>query len=303
MTKSSDYLLIAKRLFDRQHSIQHIADMIGVHRSTIYRWKESSWKPFRAKRPRKLSTKLETAFCDSICTQPTISQHTVVEKVFEATGIKVSQPYISRMLQRQSITYKRATTHFEEQKPGSISLFLMSQRPDPVTWLALDECSFTLNFAPTYAYSKRGSRAVVSRPGSRGQRISLILCISANGVVHHEWQQGGVNALRFQQFFHSLPENATIVMDNASTHHAFHTLKNKGVLSIRETADLHAQTIVYLPPYSPQLNPTELCFNVLKGMVRKKRPRSLSQLKALVHDTLKTTSMSAFFHHCWKSPT
>jgi hypothetical protein len=203
------------------------------------------------------------------------------------------------MLHRHAITYKRATKHFQEQKHDSIPNFLRTQAPNPHSWLALDECSFTLNLAPAYAYSKKGSRAVVSRPGSRGQRLSLILCIAPSGCVLHRWQNGGVNAVCFQKFLDALPPNTTIVMDNASTHHASHALRSKGIPTIQDTATAREQRIVYLPPYCPQLNPTELCFNVLKGAVRRHRPRSVAALTVVVDDVLAMVDMAGFFRHCW----
>ena len=40
--------------------------------------------------------------------------------------------------------------------------------------------------------------------------------------------------------------------------------------------------MTYLPPYSPQLNPVEMCFNVVRSHVKRIRPKSLCDLKAAI---------------------
>lgn len=57
-----------------------------------------------------------------------------------------------------------------------------------------------------------------------------------------------------------LPEDAVIVMDNA----AFHR-KNQ----LQEIADKNHRTLIFLPPYSPELNPIENSWHHLKSMIRK----------------------------------
>ena len=59
---------------------------------------------------------------------------------------------------------------------------------------------------------------------------------------------------------------------------------------------------MYLPAYSPQLNPTELCFNTLRTSIHRAQPRNESELRHAVNIAmLKLTPdvCKSFFRHCW----
>lgn len=70
---------------------------------------------------------------------------------------------------------------------------------------------------------------------------------STNGTVFNTWLQDGL--------FKELPEGATVVMDNAAFHKTAQTKK------LFESSPFH---LLYLPPYSPDMNPIEKDFANLK---------------------------------------
>lgn len=88
-------------------------------------------------------------------------------------------------------------------------------------------------------------------------------------------------------------------MDNASIHKATNTLVRQGLPSIPKTAELKAQNLVYLPPYSPQLNPVELCFNVLRTVINNTAVCTEQGLISKVAEVLDSLDMTGFFNHCW----
>jgi transposase len=67
-----------------------------------------------------------------------------------------------------------------------------------------------------------------------------------------------------QQLLPRLPVGSVLVMDNARIHHGGR---------IEELVAQHGCRVVYLPPYSPDLNPIELAWSWIKGFVRGLRPR------------------------------
>lgn len=76
--------------------------------------------------------------------------------------------------------------------------------------------------------------------------------------------QGGCNAEVFNTWFETilipeLPEKTTIVLDNASFHRT---------VSTRLIAEKYGFNLLYLPPYSPDLNPIEHCWHKLKSKLR-----------------------------------
>ncbi|MCB1820325.1 MAG: transposase [Candidatus Competibacteraceae bacterium] len=58
----------------------------------------------------------------------------------------------------------------------------------------------------------------------------------------------------------ALPKNCMIVMDNARFHKSEET---------REIIEDHGHQLLFLPPYSPDLNPIENYWAILKGKLRK----------------------------------
>lgn len=66
-------------------------------------------------------------------------------------------------------------------------------------------------------------------------------------------------------------------MDNLSAHK---------VAGIREAITAVGATLVYLPPYSPDLNPIELAFSKLKWLASSESPRTIERLWAFLGQTL-----------------
>jgi transposase len=90
----------------------------------------------------------------------------------------------------------------------------------------------------------------------------------------------------------SLRRGQIVVMDNLSAH--------KGE-RIKELIEERGCELLYLPPYSPDLNPIEEAFGKMKGILRKAEARSREMLveamgKAL--DAITSRDARGFFEHC-----
>lgn len=102
----------------------------------------------------------------------------------------------------------------------------------------------------------------------RDQRWQILPAYAQDGVVLSRVFQGSTDAAVFEDFIQQLlkhcgkwPEpKSVIVMDNASFHHSD---RIKGMC-----ADAGAK-LLYLPPYSPDLNPIEEFFSELKAYIRR----------------------------------
>jgi transposase len=69
-----------------------------------------------------------------------------------------------------------------------------------------------------------------------------------------------------------------VVMDNLSAH------KVKGV---REAIAACGASVLYLPPYSPDLNPIEKCWSKLKSLLRTVGARTREALEAAIGEVIK----------------
>ena len=161
----------------------------------------------------------------------------------------------------------------------------------------VDECGFNLHVSPHYGYSLRGSDAHVIVPTQRGINLSLLMAIDINGIVSWEFQDGAYNALLFEQWCSSnlFPKingrNMTVVMDNARFHHSY---------GVRGSFEAHDTQLKYLAAYSPQLNPIENVFGVLKTQYRslpvlpKTREEQIIAVGRLIQ-RMQTRPLTAFF--------
>lgn len=100
-------------------------------------------------------------------------------------------------------------------------------------------------------------------PGRRFQRTNLVAAQMGSEILAPMQYQGTTNAELFEHWFEQcllpcLPEDAVIVMDNAS----FHRKKK-----LFEIADCYHRTLIFLPPYSPELNPIENFWAWLKRKI------------------------------------
>jgi len=82
----------------------------------------------------------------------------------------------------------------------------------------------------------------------------------------------------------SANEKRHILLDNVRIHHAVKALKDLCLPSIKELAEQKNIVLIYLPPYTPELNPTENCNSVIKSFYRKHRPRTEEELRKVIEE-------------------
>jgi transposase len=175
--------------------------------------------------------------------------------------------------------------------------------------LALDECSFRLNEVPRYGYSLKGSRAISQKPGKRGSTYTLILCIQntdKQGVINYELIEGSAKSQSFHDFLTriNLSDEAKhyLIMDNARIHVAKKSCEDLGLPTVKEFLISRNIQLNYLPPYTPELNPVELCFNFLRQQIEKNKPRTYEELKLAIDkiiDILNQKDLTQYFRHCF----
>ncbi|RIA79320.1 hypothetical protein C1645_840957 [Glomus cerebriforme] len=198
------------------------------------------------------------------------NQQEVAERVFQETRQKISQPTISRYLKKRKVTRKKPTYHYDEQLKHTDKIIKFIEKIPSLSKssvLALDECSFHLNEVPRYAYATKGQRANRRKPSKRGDNHTLILCVQnvkGRGVV--KWE---------------------LIPRGMKIHHATKSCQKEGLSTIKELLTSKNIEPEYLPPYTPELNPVELCFNFLRQNAEKQKPRTTDELEASIDKAIK----------------
>ncbi len=128
----------------------------------------------------------------------------------------------------------------------------------------VDEMGSNTSLPPLYAWSRRGERAAGTAPRNWGANVTLLASMSASGMgpslaVEGATTRGVFEAYLEQILAPSLRPGRVVVMDNLSAH--------KGG-RMREIVEGRGCELLYLPPYSSDLNPIGRAFSKLKGRLR-----------------------------------
>jgi transposase len=174
---------------------------------------------------------------------------------------------------------------------------LISEEVDSKRLVFVDEMGANISLSSLRAWSKRGERAHCSVPRNRGPNTTLLTSMSAEGVGPSLAVEGTTTRPVFETYVEkvllpSLQRGQIVVMDNLTAH--------KGD-RIRELIESAGCELLYLPPYSPDLNPIEEAFSKIKGLLRKAGARSREALTEALGRALEAiTSQDArgFFEHC-----
>jgi transposase len=149
-------------------------------------------------------------------------------------------------------------------------------------------------------WSPVGQSCIELRALRKGERWSVLPALTVRGYLQQPLIiQGGVNKEAFVWWLVNivipqLEYGSILVMDNASIHHN---------LDIDDLLESRGMRIEYLPPYSPDLNPIENTFQVLKSWIQQNHWRQ--EFCASFRDFLEvgcreaiSSDMSAYFRHC-----
>ena len=161
----------------------------------------------------------------------------------------------------------------------------------------LDESGCNTDMTRRYAYSFGGSRAVDATPLSKPKNTTILSSIQLNGTLHYTNFSGGTTVERFKRYLETdlLPHlngNSVLVMDNMKSHHA------KAVKNLLDSSGIR---YIYLPPYSPDLNPIEKLWSKVKALLLKFKARTLDALPdALQHafQNVSPSNCSGWFRSC-----
>ena len=161
----------------------------------------------------------------------------------------------------------------------------------------LDESGANLQMAPMYGRGYKQARVPYAVPFNRGSRLTLISAISFQKVeaaLYGEWSANGEIFLGFieQCLCPVLRKGQVVIMDNV----AFHQ-----VSGVKEAIEKVGARLVYLPPYSPELNPIEPMWGKLKNYLRKASARTLDKFKIVIKtafENIQPTDLNHWFQHC-----
>jgi transposase len=161
----------------------------------------------------------------------------------------------------------------------------------------LDEFGCNTAMSRRFARALRGQRAHGHCPINYGPNVTVVGAIRLEGVVTAMSLEGAMDGEAFVAFTEgflagSLRPGDVVVMDNLASH------KVEGVV---EAIEAVGASVLYLPPYSPEYNPIEMCWSKVKAFLRAQAARTKESLdRALAQglDLITFRDLIGWFKHC-----
>lgn len=150
----------------------------------------------------------------------------------------------------------------------------------------LDECGTNTKMARTRGRSKRGERCCAAIPHGHWKTTTLVAALSTSGILAPMILDGAMDGDMFVAYvtrvlLKEMRPGDIVVMDNLPAHK---------VAAVRETLEEAGMILLYLPPYSPDLNPIEKAFSQIKAYLKKAAARSKQALEAAIAAAIDTVS-------------
>jgi transposase len=260
--------------------IEDVSKDTGVKPRTLRSWRlnllryQSMNRPPLAAlgRPHKLTGEDEDAVLEHLLRNGWMMQDEIIHWLENERGVVVSQPTISRLLKAKGWSRKKiariSRTRSEEARRLYKQHMSRFANEDVVH---LDESIFNEKTGwRHYGYAPIGDEARYSADVRRGKTWSICGVLSVDGLLCHSTKKGYFNGQQFLEFITEVLIPAlrekysyrpmVVVMDNCSTH-----INRRVERALREAGYF----VQYLPPYSPDFNPIELVWSVLKAWIRR----------------------------------
>jgi transposase len=168
---------------------------------------------------------------------------------------------------------------------------------DPARFVFLDETGTATNMARRYGRSLAQRRLVAAVPHGHWRTTTFVAGLRQTGIVAPLVLDGPMTGPAFRAYVEqflapSLAPGDVVVLDNLAAHR---------VDGIRQALAAVGASLLYLPPYSPDLNPIEQLFAKLKALLRKAAARTRDELWATIGrllDACPPAECVNYLNHC-----
>ena len=161
---------------------------------------------------------------------------------------------------------QKKTKRYQEQDSEKVAEYLQTiagVSKDRIAYV--DETGIDTYLYREHCYAEKGRQVIGYIRGRKYRRVSIVAAKMGKKVIAPLQYEGTMDSVLFETWFQScllqaLPDASVIVMDNAAFHRK---------IKLFALAELAGLTLIFLPPYSPDLNPIENFWAWLKNRLRK----------------------------------
>ncbi len=195
--------------------------------------------------------------------------------------VTVHRSAVGRWLHRLGLSHKKTLHAAEQRRPDVASarrFWIKRRQPFMARALQrlvfLDETSLNTKLVKTSGWAPLGERLLDQAPFGHWHTQTFIAGLRHDGLSAPWVIKGAINGALFEtyvetQLVPTLTSGDVVILDNLSSHksaRAAEALKTVGAW------------FLFLPPYSPDLNPIEMAFAKLKALIRKAAARTYDEL-------------------------
>jgi transposase len=214
-------------------------------------------------------------------------------------GLQVRISTIWRALKRMGWSHKKRSFGAAERDEFQRAAWrvTVADQIEADKLVFVDEMGSNISLSPLRAWSPIGERARSSVPRNRGKNTTLLASMTSEGMGPSMAIEGSTDTLVFETYIEHflapvLRLGQVVVMDNLNAH------KSERVREIVEEAGCE---LLYLPAYSPDLNPIEEAFAKIKAILRSAQARTYETLIEAMGTAIPEVTPQdtrGFFEHC-----
>lgn len=146
----------------------------------------------------------------------------------------------------------------------------------------LDESGVSTQMTRRYARAPRGIRVHETTPEGNWKILTILGAMSVRGMIATMTVEAATDTEIFLAYLDhvlcpALRPGNVVIMDNLSSHK---------VTGVRERIEAAGAELLYLPPYSPDLNPIEKAWAKLKHLLRTAKARTAEALDQAIAELL-----------------
>lgn len=192
-------------------------------------------------------------------------------------------------LKRMKISYKKKEPKYKERKDTQRDEYLQQiEALDKSAFIYLDEMGVDENTTPDRGWAPVGKKTYTQIVGGKKERVSIVAgyCLGTKSTIAEFEYSGTMTKDLFTGWFEQilipkLIPGKVIIMDNASVH------KSMELFDLAHSAGCN---VLFLPSYSPDLNPIETFWANLKKAIKAVIRKSGSFKEAITAGFLRTLS-------------
>lgn len=192
-----------------------------------------------------------------------------------ARGVKVGYRTVWNFVHREGKSFKKTVHGAEQARPGIArrrSWWRKYQnRIDPSRLVFIDETWTKTNMAPLRGWGERGRRLKALVPHGHWKTLTFLAALRHDAITAPCVFDGPINGESFLRYVEqfllpTLKPGDVVIIDNLGSHKAE---------AVRAAIKPAGARLLFLPAYSPDLNPIEQVFAKLKHLLRKAKERTV----------------------------